>query len=111
MEFPSTAEAIYLTALVVALVIVEKVITQRLLNQQRQELKGLVQEWQGLMALLKALRQQREVSEREKAELQLRKRKLQLQLNQYQAQIQAQAEKEVRQAETAAALDNLVNQP
>lgn len=111
MEIPSTAEAIYLTSIVVVLVIAEKVVTQRLLNRQKQELRGLVQEWQGLVALFKALRLQRQVTERENAELELRKRKLQLQLAQFHALLQAQEGKEVRQTEMASALDNLVDQP
>lgn len=108
MEFPTTAEAIYLTSLTVALVVIEKVITQRLLNRQRRELKGLMQEWQGLVALLKVLRQQREAAERQVAELQLRKTRIELQL---QEQILSLQDRETRQLAMAVELDNLLNEP
>ncbi|MBM3278145.1 MAG: hypothetical protein FJY95_08690 [Candidatus Handelsmanbacteria bacterium] len=108
MEFPTTAEAIYLTSLTVALVVIEKVITQRLLNRQRREMKGLMQEWQGLVALLKVLRQQREAAERQVAELQLRKTRIELQL---QEQILSLQDRETRQLAMAVELDNLLNEP
>jgi len=108
MEFPTTAEAIYLTSLIVTLVVIEKAITQRLLNRQRRELKDLMQEWQGLVALLKVLRQQREAAERQVAELQLRKTRIELQL---QEQILSLQDRETRQLAMAVELDNLLNEP
>lgn len=111
MEFPSTAQAIYVTSLAVALVVVEKLLTQRLLNRQQQELKGLLQEWQGLVALFKALRLQRETAERQKSELQLKRAKIEQQVFRLRAQIQAMEEKESRQLQQAIELDNLLNQP
>jgi cysteine sulfinate desulfinase/cysteine desulfurase-like protein len=111
MEFPTTAEAIYITSAAVALVVAEKVLTQRLLNRQRQELKSLLEEWQGLVALFKALRQQREAAERQKSELRLRKAKIEQQLIHLRDQIEAQEEKERRQSQMAAELDKLIEQP
>jgi len=111
MEFPTTAEAIYLTSLIVTLVVIEKAITQRLLNRQRRELKDLMQEWQGLVALFKVLRQQREAAERQVAELQLRKTRIELQLQQLQEQILSLQDRETRQLAMAVELDNLLNQP
>lgn len=111
MEFLSTAEAIYITSLAVALVVVEKVLTQHLLNRQRQELKELLQEWQGLVALFKTLRLQREAAERQKSELQLKKHKIEQQICRLREQIQAIEEKESHQLQQAIELDNLLNRP
>ncbi len=111
MEFPSTSQAIYLAAIAVALVVGEKILTQRLLNRQRRELKGLLQEWQGLVAVFKALRQQREAAERQKTELQLKRHKLELQIDQLREQALNLEERETRKLATAVELDNLVNRP
>lgn len=111
MELPSTAEAFYITSLAVALVVVEKILIQRLLNRQRRELKGLLQEWQAQIAVFKALRLQREAAERQKSELQLKKHKIEQQIFRLRDELQTREEKESRQLQLAAELDNLLNQP
>lgn len=111
MELLSTAEAIYLTSLAVALVVVEKILTQRLLNRQRRELKDLLQEWQTQIAVFKALRLQREAAERQKTELQVKKHKIERQIFRLRDEIQVLEEKESRQLQPALELDNLLDQP